>query len=447
MTGDLQLDKLDLNEIEFLCGIQGRLHHHIITPQIFSLRREIPEDFVVNEVLPDRTVLDSNSAFLLGPHEPGLFSHHILWKRGVDTQKAIGLVSRHLKIPADWIGYAGLKDARAITRQRVSIWSPNSQIYPSVDLGNISLFEGVKKRHNINLGDLFGNNFSIILKKSGLVDFGDETRLPIIEACGLAGFPNFFGVQRFSSARPVSHIVGKFLLREDWKGAVMAYLAISSKNEPQEVQKIRKELSESEDFKKFLINMPKNYFLEREIAKIVTFSRNFQRAIFSINDGTLKLFVSAYQSFVYNWLLSKYLIRKQKDPTENIHDLPLIGWKMSLEEFQSWVGEEIRIILKRDGISLESFNQRQTPIRVQGRKRLAIEYPENMSVRATDSGSLLKFVLPRGTYATSLIREITASCTIQFQGLQSISDYSEYLNLAERILEFPVGISSSSENV
>ena len=107
-------------------------------------------------------------------------------------------VSRQLAsfadVPARDVGYAGLKDRHAVTRQWFSVPRWNSPDWVRLDVEGVRL--AAQQRHNRKLkrGAHKGNRFHIVLRGS-VPDAGAlDERLETIAA---AGVPNYFGEQRF----------------------------------------------------------------------------------------------------------------------------------------------------------------------------------------------------------------------------------------------------------
>jgi len=67
---------------------------------------------------------------------------------------------------------------------------------------------------------------------------------PPEDADGSVGVPNFFGPQRFGSYRPVTGAVGFAILRGDWEGAVRTYVCERSEHEPADTRRARAEVDD-----------------------------------------------------------------------------------------------------------------------------------------------------------------------------------------------------------
>lgn len=146
--------------------------------------REAPEDFRVDE---------------LDGFEPSGSGEHLLLdieKRGMNTGFAAKRIAEWAGVPESAVGYAGLKDRHAVTRQRFSVQLPGREAPDVAGLEDESLRVLGQARHSRKLprGALAGNRFELVLRGvQGDAEAIDE-RLHGIAARGV---PNYFGEQRF----------------------------------------------------------------------------------------------------------------------------------------------------------------------------------------------------------------------------------------------------------
>lgn len=146
--------------------------------------RNSPEDFRVEEV-----------ASFAGE---GQGEHLLLTieKRGITTAAAVRLIAQWGSVPEMAIGYAGMKDRHAVTRQRVSVHLPKRVSPPLEALHSEALNVLDSTWHNRKLprGALAGNRFEVVLRDVVGAREAIDARLLQIEARGV---PNWFGEQRF----------------------------------------------------------------------------------------------------------------------------------------------------------------------------------------------------------------------------------------------------------
>lgn len=148
-------------------------------------------------------------------YEPsGQGTHTFLWieKRGLTTLDAIARVADLLGVERRDVGYAGLKDRHATTRQWLSV----PGIDPERALGapgdaTCAIQRAVPHPHKLRLGHLRGNRFQVVLH--GQADEAERRALEATVAQVAAqGVPNRFGAQRFGSGGD-NAAVGLALLR------------------------------------------------------------------------------------------------------------------------------------------------------------------------------------------------------------------------------------------
>ena len=395
------------HQLEEISGIKS-FFNNFSTTSSFILNKNIPENFIVNEILPNKTVVEEKTFFC--NEESGLFFHAILKKRLIDTPGAIKILSKALKIPSEWIGYAGLKDSKAITYQRISIFNTPLTKVQNLQFQNLSLHQLTRRKYEVNLGDLWGNRFQISMDP---IEDGGSSKEKFksieksLEKLKDSYFPNFYGLQRFGSTRPISHIVGKYLLKNDYENAAKVYLTSQSTFEPEKITELRKKLAEDWDYTFFINNLPRNYQYEILLSKSLSnFPNNFFRAINAIPNRMKKFFVSSYQSFIFNELLSEY-IRTYNENTDIIKFLPLLTQKFDISSLPDSLGSHVEYLLNNDEISFDDF--KKTAFSSKFKK----EQYRSTFIKLTDfkyslqkDQLLLEFSLPKSSYATMVIREI-----------------------------------------
>jgi len=121
----------------------------------------------------------------------------LMRKKNLSTWDALSIIANHLGINAREIGYAGLKDKNAMTKQYISILKKHEQKLESFDHENIKFIDRTYHNNKIRLGHLKGNRFFIRLKKvtpTAAVKLSEA-----LKQIKKNGMPNFFGYQRRSS--------------------------------------------------------------------------------------------------------------------------------------------------------------------------------------------------------------------------------------------------------
>jgi tRNA pseudouridine13 synthase len=255
------------------------------------LRRE-PEDFVVIEA-PSVPVGDSGPYLVLR-----------LTRRNWEQQHLVRELARALGISHRRISWAGTKDRRAVTTQYIAIHGLGPEAVERISLPDVSLAVVGRTDHAIPLGELEGNRFSIRIRDCEPEELA--SRVADVARVGAAGFPNYVGIQRFGVIRPVTHLVGEKNLRGDTGGAVLAYLGASFPLEQEEVREAREAFSADHDVKVALRSYPVRLTFERAMLHYLDgHPGDYAGALRALPPRLLSLFVSAFQSFLFNTLLSR----------------------------------------------------------------------------------------------------------------------------------------------
>ncbi|RLI88513.1 MAG: tRNA pseudouridine(13) synthase TruD [Candidatus Altiarchaeales archaeon] len=372
--------------------------------------KQIPEDFIVEEITPDGKILEiGNRGIENKNQEEKEYVHFTLQKYNWDTMKAIKEISRRLGISHKRFGFAGTKDKRALTTQRVSLWNKKIEDLERVRIKDIKLKDFRYEDERINLGDLLGNRFTVVIRN---LEYDEEIIRERISSLmnELKGqIPSFFGVQRFGTVRPITHLVGKEILKKNFKGAVMIYLSMEFEGEDEEVKEVRKTLRETGDFRETLKNFPKHLGYENAMLNFLVKERkkeNFIGALRKLPKKLRQMFIHAYQAYIFNKSLSEYIKRGIV-----VERLPLVGYKTEIDEITSR-------ILNEEGISQEDFRVDSMPeLSSKGEYRNCFAIVENLEIINIRDDELnegkkrltIRFSLGKGNYATVFLREVMKS--------------------------------------
>ncbi|MDX1592726.1 MAG: tRNA pseudouridine(13) synthase TruD [Gammaproteobacteria bacterium] len=153
-------------------------------PPLRGQLRATPDDFVVDE--------------LLG-FTPGGGGEHVMLrveKREANTAWVAGRLAAFCDIPRRDVGFAGLKDRFAVTRQWFSVGLAGrpEPDWTALDVPGVRVLEAVRHPRKLRRGALLGNRFRIRVHDVA----GDPGNLDErLEAIAGRGFPNLFGPQRF----------------------------------------------------------------------------------------------------------------------------------------------------------------------------------------------------------------------------------------------------------
>lgn len=382
--------------------------------------KSLPEDFEVEEL--------SDFSMKGGP-----YAVYLMTKRSLGTPEAIGAISDRWRIPRRAIGYGGLKDKHAVTRQWVTI-----QRGPRRDFrqDNLSLtYQGQANRH-FGPQDISANRFHIVMRNLSEKMAGQTVAEQ--DALTKFGFPNYYDDQRFGSIGESGEFIGNPWCRGNYERAL--WLAIAEANshdrpsDREEKETIRRTWGNWDDCK---AQLPKSS-RRSIITYLVDHPDRFREAFALLRQDLRSLWLAAYQSDLWNRCLTATL-------TAHIHDsrlwpvrlattdvtffksltqtewdelhpvlLPLPSARLHLEpgpildlyervlHEQGLSLRELRVKYPRD--SFFSKGERAAIVRPEG---LKIEPPLDDELNAGRSRLSLQFALPRGSYATMLMKRLS----------------------------------------
>ncbi len=264
------------------------------------LKKE-PQDFIVREV-----------ADVHPQSENGRYTVADVTSTNWETNRLIRLLSRSMRISREKVGFAGTKDKRAVTTQRMSFECDPSKL-GLVTLEDVEFSNVIRSDVPVRMGDLRGNRFEI--KVNDVETDPKETGEIIDQVTSIVnetgGFPNYFGVQRFGIARPVTHLVGERIIRGDLKGAVETYLFHPSEFEEDDVRETREVLRRCNgDYNSVDILLPKIMGFEQILVNYLRENPgDYKGAIESMPNNLQMMFTHAYQSYLFNFMLSERMAR------------------------------------------------------------------------------------------------------------------------------------------
>ncbi len=330
-------------------------------------------------------------------------------KHNMTTLQAVHELSKILHISRKRFGYAGNKDKRATTTQYMSINGVEEEDLGRVFMPDIEL-EVVGRGNRINIGDLDHNEFDIVVRGINLPKENIEERVGDITSELDGFFPNYFGNQRFGSTRPITHQVGRHILRGDFEEAVWTYIAKPYEKEHEKVKKVRKDLWKSRDPERGAERFPSEYRYEKNLLyHLANKKEDYEGAIKRLPQGLQKLFIHAYQSYVFNKALS-YMIDEGFRDMDG--ELPLVGYKTAIKDTKG--EEKIKQVLEEDEVELEDFKLRDLKhLRVEGSYRKCFREVKDFELVEVEEDDLninknmakFSFGLYKGTYATTFLRE------------------------------------------
>ena len=146
---------------------------------------------------PDRFIVEEIAAY--PPRGEG--DHTFLWveKRGLTTFDAISAVALALGVPPRDVGYAGMKDRHATTRQWLSVPKADPEAAQAIRRPELTVLAAARHPHKLRLGHLRANRFEVVLTGAASDDEMQALRARFAELAA-RGVPNRFGDQRFGGA-------------------------------------------------------------------------------------------------------------------------------------------------------------------------------------------------------------------------------------------------------
>lgn len=249
------------------------------------------------------------------------------WETGAfASQLADGIEGSRERI--DW---AGTKDRRAVSTQLFTVRDAEPGDIPDISGADIEVVGRAGRQ--LQFGDLVGNAFTIVIADPERPEHVDEIAAELADFAGgrpgsrarkleeidptdsrTVGVPNFFGQQRFGSHRPVTHEVGFRILDGDWKSAVLAYVGNPAPAEPEATRLARAHVENTENWAAALEKFPDHLSYERAMLhRLVesdeTASADFRAALQAVPQHLQRLFIHAAQSLLFNRILSERLER------------------------------------------------------------------------------------------------------------------------------------------
>ncbi len=357
--------------------------------------KQLPEDFVVHEIFEKQPAKEEWKR----KEEKGFYVWFDLTKRNYDMFRCLKLLARRLGVSMKRFGYAGVKDKRALTMQKVSVWNVPAERLKEIRLKDIELSNFEERNERINLGDLKANEFEITVR-----DIAPKEREGIeknLEKTRKDGFINYFGEQRFGM-RGDTHLVGKEILKNNLEEAVWLYLT-NKGNESEEISAFRENLRKTRDIRQGLRECPK--VLRNEIIlmnHLVRTPNDYAGALRRLNKKFRRMLVHAYQSYLWN--------ETAKVSQESI--IPMIGFATDLSKYEA--AADMEKILQKEGIAAADFRINAMPeLSCEGSERERVAEAKGLKWSFADDElnegkvkCIVGFEIPKGSYATVLIDQI-----------------------------------------
>ncbi|MBL8815132.1 MAG: tRNA pseudouridine(13) synthase TruD [Planctomyces sp.] len=390
--------------------------------------RRLPEDFQVEELTrraPDK----------------GAFAFYRLTKNSIGTPEAVSAISDRLKIPRRRISYGGLKDRHAVTIQYLTIHQgPRSGFrHKSFNLEYLGQTSAA-----FTPADIDGNRFQLVLRDMTQSESADS--LAAIDQIRTSGLPNYFDNQRFGSLGVSGDWIAKSWCQGDYERALWLALAdpyqYDHADERRQKEIMREHWGRWPECKQALSRSHRRSIVTFLSDKVESGRHPDYRGAFARISVDLRgLYLSAWQSALWNRLLTRFI--KHIAGHEACREFPLIsgpavfiaGTSSSLppdlakvqlilpsariDRPEGIVGELLDRVLAEEGIELRQIRVKYPRDSFFSKgSRQAIIFPDELTAHSHPDELypqrrklVTRFCLPRGSYATILVKRITSGCS------------------------------------
>ncbi len=258
-----------------LPGVGGRIKEHLA-------------DFRVEEVA------------LYEPSGEGTHVYFRVRKAGVPTPEAVNRIARHMGVRPHDIGVAGLKDARALATQMMSLEHVDPDKLAAYRGGQVSVEVLGRHTNKLRPGHLRGNRFTILIR--GVGEARLEAARRVLDVLRRRGVPNYFGPQRFG-ARGDTAALGEALVRNDLDEFVAVLLGRALPDDPPDCKAAR-DAFDAGYMDRCLKRWPRHYSNERKALAAFKKKRRPAMAVRAVEKRMKRLYVSAFQSAIFNEVLA-----------------------------------------------------------------------------------------------------------------------------------------------
>ncbi|QQE13023.1 tRNA pseudouridine(13) synthase TruD [Planctomycetota bacterium] len=394
--------------------------------------KQRPEDFLVEE-LP-----------LYEPNGEGEHVYLFIEKREMTTLDVARRIARAFHVRKSDVGYAGLKDKHAITRQHFSVYLPKKDneeegLKNLLIHQNMTLLWNDRHANKLRRGHHGGNRFVVRIR-----DIEINSILRAKKALDILlkeGVPNRFGLQRFGY-RHNSHTLGYQLLTEQYQAFMDEMLGHGIELDTPALAEARRLYREG-DYAAALEAWPKSLRFDRQAIENIRQGKSIKKAALSVDRTQLNLLISATQSAIFNDVLESriangtfnkllpgdlaflhgnravFAVDKETAEKENAPDgrismfeISPSGpmWGPSMTQTQDEVSKLEIEALNRQNLSIEQLKVPDRKLNIEGARRpLRIQMKNlDMDGGADEHGNYIRlaFDLPRGAFATNILAEI-----------------------------------------
>jgi tRNA pseudouridine13 synthase len=375
-------------------------------------------------------------------------------KKNWDTLTAVERIAEELEVDRNHVRIAGIKDARALTAQHISVSMVTPEKVLNLKVRGLEVYPIRFEDETVSPSRLYGNHFHIVIRSIRHDPPVIEKRINTVlkELKDLGGIPNYFGHQRFGTKRPITHLVGRQIVKGNLEEAALTFLSLPGPFEDSRAREARIHLGDTRDYRMALKIFPEYLTYERLMLRhLLRHPRDYLGAFRRLPLKLRRLFVQAYQSYLYNMFLSERAkrgiplndvlvgdyaleldsrglptgrvskvsesnlshVKERVHKREVVLGIPLVG--LDVEVSGGVQGEIEREILSKEGVAPQDFGVECMPeVRARGGFRRVLTPIINLEVSDISEDPVnpsrfkveLDFILLRGSYATVLLREV-----------------------------------------
>ncbi|MFL5245022.1 MAG: tRNA pseudouridine(13) synthase TruD [Gemmataceae bacterium] len=385
--------------------------------------KQQPEDFQVEEL----TDVELS--------EIGTFALYRLEKTGWSTPDALAAISRRWKIDLHRVSYGGLKDRHAQTIQYFTILhGPRRNLqHAGVKVSYLG-----QTRAAYGPQDIRANAFRVTLRAMA------PNQIPAlsesVEEVRRDGAPNYFDDQRFGSVEQGGEFIGRLLVKGKFEEALQLALAGPYEYDRADQKKEKALLLAHWGNWARLMRELRHGHARILVNYLVSHPKDFRGAVARLRPELRGLYLSAYQSYLWNRMLAEAL-RTYCRPDQlvtvrlRLGDAPMhrgldAGQRDKLTELQLPLPSArlklaadspallyVKAVLQEEGLQLDELKVRGVRELFFSRgERAALCRPTRMTFDALPDdrhpgkqAARLAFELPRGSYATLIVKRVTAA--------------------------------------
>ena len=276
------------------------------------------------------------------PAKLGNYLQFTLYKENIDSMSAAHHIAKSLVSYVDKVQFAGTKDKRAVTTQKITMYRRKPSDLAKLNRFNLPPYVRVGDfefvHEPLKLGALAGNNFGIIMRD---IDASSENIKGACKAIEKSGFINFYGLQRFGSGGTKSHHCGLALFKRDYK-LFIEMLFVAREGDKFEVQDMKTAFN-AKDLQKALRILPIRMPTERMVLdNLLKNPDDFEGAFRRIPKSQWLMCLHAYQSYIWNMAASERISQHGLSCVEG--DLVSIGGSASTEDSSTILEDEFEAV-------------------------------------------------------------------------------------------------------